>query len=178
MNKIINATFPRSGHRLLLGILSLYFESDLHHCEWYMEPEKRPEVCPETNFVKTHDFELDWPVVDGWKYLVTIRHPLYSVASWRVLDRLLTGDYDCDNVAGKWKTEFWSKFVNKWVLSPVPNRMIVQYESMIEKPKHTFASIIRFVSGVEPNHEKLNGILNRATIHPMPTEVHGWLQWI
>lgn len=178
MNKVINATFPRSGHNLVHRVMSMYYEEEFKHCEWYMDVDKRPEVCPETTFVKTHDFELDWPIQDDWKYLVTIRHPLYSVASWRVLDRHLTGDEDLNNDAARWKAEFWAKFVNKWVLSPVPRRMIVQYESMIERPLYTFSAIARFVSGKEPDAGKLSDILKRVNIRPMPTEVHGWLKWI
>jgi hypothetical protein len=150
----------------------------LHYCEWYEDKDKRPGVCPDTNLVKTHDRDLDWPIREDWKYLVLIRHPLFAVRSWQQFDRE-GGDYNIP-----WKLEFWNQFVLKWVIRPVPNRLVVFYETLVNSPAYALASIIHFLETDQSELsqtrylERLNDLIQKHAIAPRRVNLHDWIDYV
>lgn len=181
LHRVINATFPRSGHHMMANVLSYYFGDNFKYCEWYSEPDKRPHICPETNFTKTHDFNLQWPITNDFKYLVLIRHPIYSLASWRHHLETEEGEVTGDmlNTVAKEKLKFWCDFICKWVLPPIPNRMIVEYETLISEPLRCFEPIVRFMGDDEPDLRSLRDCITRADIkRDKPNTTKDWIGFI
>ncbi len=178
LNRVIFASFPRSGRHLTMDVLTPYFGDDLKVCDWLKDFRKRPEINPETNFTKIHDQYLTHPIDPQYKYLVVVRHPIYSINSWRLHHRDEHGEILENQETSRWKLEFWAKWFNKWALSDIPNRLIVQYESMISNPMSTFESMIRFVGDKEPELDRLMDIVERANIGPKPNSTAQWIGWI
>lgn len=177
MHRIINASFPRSGHHMMLGVLQNYFGDEMKCCKWSDDFEKRPHLCPETNFTMVHDMHLTFPGNDPyWKYLVLVRHPIYSLASWRIHKKLDDGNICEDLGVTQQKLEFWAKWMNKWVLSPVNNRLIVQYESLVSNPFSVFEKIIRFCSDSPVDAMKLKRYITE--IAPVPNTTDNWIGWL
>lgn len=137
--------FPRSGHHALLAVLRNYFDN-LNYCEGYIDsPSLRLGGSNQTNYQKNHDFGLETPILSDRNYVVQIRHPLDAIASWEQLTRRLGGE----NTTTASHLEFWTGFVKKWVLSPVPRRIVVCYEDLISRPVPTCTSVIQFLTRVQ-----------------------------
>lgn len=172
--KTVAVSYPRSGQSLIQPVLSEYFGTRFHYCEWYNDKEKRPNVCAETNFVKTHDRDLAWHIRDDWKYLVLIRHPLFAVNSWKRFDQE-DGDY---NVG--WKLDFWAKFTTRWVVNDVPNRKIVFFESMISNPLVALSDIILFLDATSTtvNLPLLESLISKYAIGPRHNHTKEWLGYV
>ncbi len=179
MNRILNISFPRSGSHLTCEVLSNYFGDSFKFCNYHTDFRKRPELCKETNFTKNHDHDLTWPVNFDHcdKYLVTVRNPLYAIASWRVHHRDEGGDIVESQERSKQKVKFWADWVNKWVLSDIPNRLIVQYESMVTSPNRTFSQIVNFISG-ECGAVKLNDAVDKANVRHIHNTTQDWIGWL
>lgn len=179
MHKIINASFPRSGHHVMRDVLQMYFGDEMKYCKWSDDFEKRPTVCGETNFTMIHDLHLTFPISDEWKYLVLVRHPIYSLASWRIHHKRDKGDICEDQEISKQKLEFWAKWVNKWVLSPVPNRLIVQYETLCREPLFVLYHVAMFICGRAVNQDRLSACIEHFNIRPnIPNTTASWIGWI
>lgn len=157
--------YPRSGHQMLLDILQEYFGKRLVYCEIYKDGEHAIDVDEHTNYQKNHDFDLNTFIKGDRKYLVQVRDPLDSLASrWEMQTRegsVTDGEEDWRRSMKEWAI-FWSGFVNKWVFSPVPNRLIVRYEDLLNNPMDTAANAIQFIEG-RPNTDipKLRATLDR-----------------
>ena len=52
--KILNVTFPRSGHHLLRQCLSLYFKDDFHYCHYDHHCKSVPCTDPKNNMSKKY----------------------------------------------------------------------------------------------------------------------------
>lgn len=146
-------TFPRSGHSLLGRLLNDYFgEQRFHYCEMYTEVGKRIGVDSATNFQKNHDLDLETTIHPDRQYLVQIRYPIESLVSWF---KLKQARGEIDNSADQWvnfalqSASFWSRFYRKWVLDPVPRRLILNYTDLIETPIETLQSVVRFLGDDE-----------------------------
>jgi hypothetical protein len=76
-----------------------------------------------------------------------------------MLDRRLIGRV---NETQEKRLDFWTAFVKKWVLGPVPNRMVVWYEDLVERPVPTVTSVIQFVTKTQNvDAEKLQEALEK-----------------
>lgn len=136
-------SYPRSGHHGLVDVLRAYFADAFVYCESYDTPEKKLGLPGGalTNFQKNHDFELSTPVLPDRQYLIQIRHPLQAIESWDELDR--RAGYPAQPQENK--LGFWTAFVNKWVLAPIPRRLVVDYADLVERPTSTMVSVIQFL---------------------------------
>jgi hypothetical protein len=76
------------------------------------------------------------------------------------------------------KLEFWAKWFNKWVLTHIPNRLIVQYESILENPLPSFEAIVRFMGDDSPRMDRLNDCITQANIRKVPNSTAKWIGWI
>lgn len=163
----------------MCNILQSYFGDELKYCKWSDDFEKRPTVCVETNFTMIHDLYLTFPLSDQVKHLVLFRHPLYSLASWRIHFKRDSGNICEDQDISKQKLELWAKWVNKWVLSPVPNRLIVSYERILENPTVALSKIIHFISNDMVNEERLSlSLLANPVVSNMPNTTDQWIGWL
>lgn len=135
--------YPRSGHHALTNVLAHYFGKNFHYCEMYRENPKLMGPGSPTTWQKNHDFELLTPIIPERRYIVQVRNPLESIESWQMLDHRLIGH---PNETQEKRLDFWTAFVKKWVFGPVPNRLVVWYEDLVERPVPTVTSVIQFVT--------------------------------
>ncbi len=144
--------YPRSGHQMVLDVLQAYFGERLVYCEVYLNPDHQIDLDPATNYQKNHDFDGATRVQDDRKYLVQIRNPIDAIASrWAMERRAETeiGNRPWQINAAEW-AEYWAHFFTKWVVRPVPNRLVVRYEELLDYPIDVLSNIIQFVQ-VEPH---------------------------
>lgn len=138
-------SYPRSGHHALVEVLRAYFKENFHYCETYREhlpSDLMGAPGSVTNYQKNHDFKLDTPVLTDRQYLVQVRNPLESIESWNELDRRVGHPPDTEEN----KLDFWVAFVKKWLLTPIPNRLVVYYEDLMATPTQTCVSILQFLT--------------------------------
>lgn len=156
-------TFPKSGHTLLIRILQRYFGPDLHYCERYMNPELMFDINQVTNCQKNHDFDLKTEIVPNRNYVVQIRDPLESIQSWRE-DQCLSGHPSFRKDFFSQQLLFWNRFVEKWVLGDVPNRLVIHYRELIDKPFSTVWNVIEHISGSVMNEERLLTVVEGCAV--------------
>ncbi|NNF44441.1 MAG: hypothetical protein HKO59_09580 [Phycisphaerales bacterium] len=162
-------TFPRSGHGLLQKLLTAYFgEERLGYCESYGNPHAMFEFDPRTRFQKNHDLDLATPRDQpDRQYLVQIRYPIESLVSWFTL---ACETNDRTDAAASWinfafeKTAFWMRFYRKWVLDPLPDRLVVNYADLVDDPVTTLADVIEFLGEDAPDRERVASVCERVGI--------------
>ena len=157
---VINASYPRSGHRFLRELLQAYFDEELIFYESHIKkiPTRSREATDLSlvNYVKTHDFEsIGVNVLSNLfplnrKYLVQIRHPLESIASYYEFS-LHHGDIKADNNAAwdrffKEKLKYWKLFCENWVLGNRQDHIVVSYDDLYRNTSDTLSRVIHYVS--------------------------------
>lgn len=168
-----NICFPRSGHHALSNVLLRYFGDEMQYCEFYLEPAKRINDCPATNFEKNHDFELAIQFRPEFRYLVQIRNPINALASWKTMLERTEGK----PLPHDWlvlKLDFWSAFAKKWVLQPIgPPRLVVTYERLLQYPFEVCTQVIQFLTGVQNvDAPRLRGALADFPIYERTSRAH------
>lgn len=131
-------TFPRSGHHWLVSMLELRgiegWCYDEHHTTG-----NTLENCPWITAQKTHDFQLNVPKVNEFVHIVQIRSRAPSIASWckvkKCTERMLF------RVAGV-QRDFRHQWIEKWLVDPVPNRIVVRYEELARDPQRMVDYIV------------------------------------
>ena len=43
-------------------------------------------------------------------------------------------------------SSFWLRFYRKWVLNPVPNRLVVGYDDLVDHPSETLAQVVEHLT--------------------------------
>ena len=141
---IINVSYPRSGHRFLREILLNYFGDDFVFYESYsktlLSGSNRPLAIKDVNYVKTHDFALEGEKVltpdfaEGRRYLLQIRHPIESIASF--YEFALKHNHVKKDSEKNWhlfledKLTYWKSFCDSWILNPPADSILVPYSEL------------------------------------------------
>jgi hypothetical protein len=117
-------TFPRSGHHWLVdGLVKQYsIKYDEHHSTGNTLENSDCEVQ------KTHDFELNVEKVEGYNHVIQLRNPLRAIESWHKIHN----DHHPFPLFFQEKIAFYSKWMQKWVMEPTPNSIIICYEDMLK----------------------------------------------
>jgi len=168
---IINAGFPRSGHRFLRVILSSYFGPEFtlyrHHSMKIDNKLAQPDQLEHVNIIKTHDFMLEgkrvlssmFPV--DRRYLIQIRHPLESIISYYEF-ALEFGDLHADTEV-TWSRflaknlRYWKKFYKLWALEEDGDSLVITYDNLFNNTFETTQTAVSFLSGqTSVNSEKLS----------------------
>lgn len=157
---IINVSFPRSGHRFLREILTDYFEDCLTFFESYSQDAVshpgQSRSLKNANYVKTHDFDLvghkvlyeDFP--GSRRYLIQIRHPLESIASFYEFS-LKHGHVRNDNKLA-WRLflaknlNYWKRFCEVWLLKEQADSLLITYEELCADTYQAAKNAIGFLS--------------------------------
>ncbi len=173
---VINVSFPRSGHHLLVDCIRDVVGPELRYCESYGHCRRVPCPSPSTNWQKTHDFGLAVPIDGTHRYIVQYRHPIDSIASWyrwelergiraewngtmatRILRRVpgwpaLAVTVRPDTPA-RWgsfardKLQFWRRFVDKWLLSTSDvDLLALPYDQLVSQPRVELGRVLGFVA--------------------------------
>lgn len=147
---VINASFPRSGHRFLKDHLSLILGEQFKYFDHYHDTSPAGK-----NFVKTHDFDLEGVDVlnqefpHGRRYIVQVRHPLESIISYYEFklhwNRIKQDDEKIFQRHLTKQLTKWKRFCDIWCLAPVPDRLVVTYQSLYAKPLETLAQVCEFI---------------------------------
>ncbi|MDH3378372.1 MAG: hypothetical protein OEQ39_15635 [Gammaproteobacteria bacterium] len=152
-NQVICVSIPRSGHHLIVELLTSYFD-DFKYCEYYV-----PEDCcknipctkPKMNLQKNHDFDLSLPVNRDWHYVIQYRNPLLSAMSDF---ELFLSRRDVDNPKLVWysyavqRRNFWRSFIRKWGSKVnLRNVIVVPYEEVVDVPHRALRRLVSFFSG-------------------------------
>lgn len=138
MNVVHSISFPRSGHKLTTDLLSAYFGDRLVYSG---EP-----AGPGANFIKHHDQDLNMEIDPESRYLVQIRDVFDSMESWHKMTvRLDAIPDDVETFRNIFlsKLDYWSGFIKKWVLSDIPNRVILRYQDLVNNPEHSLGVAIQ-----------------------------------
>lgn len=165
-------TFPRSGHHFLIDTiadtlrvdrpgttyLGRYSSQCLPYCEFYTCPAdlhcgaeaRRPDrPCPQGfPFRKSHDFDLRHPPTG--RTVVQIRRPEPALASWFALRLAEQGARPGPEHGDAWEEfcqtagGFWVDFVERWVVTERPWRLLAPYEDLVTS-SGLFRAVLRHV---------------------------------
>ena len=100
----------------------------------YHSNGKTLENSPEVTAQKTHDFELDLPKNPEYLHIVQCRVIDDCIKSW-------------EKIAPDWpdKRYHYGNFVSKWIVSPVPNRLIIYYHELLESTEEWVNKVVSFI---------------------------------
>lgn len=189
MNKIINISFPRSGHHLLVNILKKYFKDEIKYCEYYISnegcgcfggPNPNNVLCikEETNFQKQHDFEKLFyrprvflvPKDLDRKYLILYRKNKYkALLSWYEMflddpNSKIEHSEEGFREFMSWFSNFYNKWVNKWVRDKeIKDKLTITYEDLTSDTVETIFEVIKFING-KPNRNKIKDSIIQHTV--------------
>lgn len=157
---IINACFPRSGHRFLRQLVARALGEDFKFCDYHPvgagENIDR-EKLSQANYIKAHDFDLVGPTLlssefgSRRKFLVQIRHPLYSIASY--YEFALKHGHLAKDDEKTWlsflesRLAYWKQFVETWALGKQdnPNFLLVSYEELTNNTQPELKKVLSFI---------------------------------
>ena len=133
MQKTRFVTFPRSGHHWLISMLQEKMGEEFVYSEYHSNG-KTLENSPEVTAQKTHDFDLSLTPNPEYRHIVQCRVVDDCIKSW-------------EKIAPDWpeKRHFYGNFVSKWIVSPIPNRLIVYYQDLVKSPELWVDKVISFI---------------------------------
>lgn len=176
---------PRSGHHMIAGWLGQALGREYAYCEFYECIDELDRLVPceahswprqfkigcrsNRRFQKNHDFDLDLPIADNFRYVITIRHPAYALSSWWAFeDRRWPGQRGNlrDWMVGH--VEYWKRFVEKWYLpGSKENILVTRYEDITVDPA-IMRRVLPFCNG--DIHPTTNGLWTKEflakEVHP------------
>jgi hypothetical protein len=144
-------TFPRSGHHLLVRGLQWALQNELVYSEGYESPHNM-DNCEFVNLQKTHDFELTEPIEPEMNYLVQIRPFELAVESWyKMLDHGVEFD-----VFRESKVKYFDDFMEKWVLSNLPNVTVIAYNDLVSDKVGTLVKAYKAITDIPLDSHRLD----------------------
>lgn len=171
-------SFPRSGHHLLTSLLQEFFGGQLVFHSVYENTGTQPigEHGSVTNYQKNHDFDLTTLVREDRNYVVQLRNPIDSLASWRELDLRTGALFKADPAdravwrdESKSRLEYFTGFTTKWLFSYVPNRLVVFYEDLVGRPEEVLTSVVQHLRGKQDvNFARIRDVVKQ--INPAPRQ--------
>lgn len=143
MNRVESISLPRSGHALTTELLQAYFGPSFVYSGEWPGPGNWTEGV---HFQKNHDFDLDTPILQDRWYLVQVRDVFDAMWSWQQMTVRQDGVPDTVETFReifRAKLNYWSRFLEKWVLSDIPNRVILRYRDLVNNPAHSLGVAIQ-----------------------------------
>lgn len=154
---LVGASIPRSGHHFLQNLLTKYFGSAMHYCEFYSPKDCCRQVpCTRRGdhaviYQKSHDRDMEVPKdLAGATYILQYRHPVPEALSDRELDvqdgmGRISLDYRLgrDHYA-QWlaaKAVYYRRYHDKWLAARVPNGIYLDYQTLSDDPAGTVERI-------------------------------------
>lgn len=158
LNYFCGVSWPRSGHHLLVRILSAYFGDRFGYCEHYSSidcckvvPCARAGVV---NLSKNHDYDSTVPIVSGGNYLIQYREFCPSLVSNYELDVRNKGK-DSRRRFRKFaerELEKYETFLRRWAVAEASNCLFVRldYERLTSSPAEILETVIKLFAPNEP----------------------------
>lgn len=158
-------SFPRSGHKLTVDLVTKYFGPEFV----YQGHRDGSILTPGVHFQKNHDFDLDVPFHLDRKHLVQVRDPFCSLHSWHKMTVRLDNipdDTETFRRIAREKMNYLRGFLEKWVFADnVPNRMILKYRDLVEVPAESLRRLVEFF-GETPSDERISQVLQEVKVNP------------
>ena len=140
--KVQGISFPRSGHEIVWHALRQYFQQPM--CEYGSVLEHADYI-----WARNHDFDGDFPKVQGLRHVIQYRSPVRSITSNYRLHAVNTQK---DSEA-HWRAFVekqvvaWKCFAHKWLIdNGVDPSLQIPYERLVREPHATLVELFRFMS--------------------------------
>ncbi len=156
--------WPRSGHHLLVRLLGAILGERFGYCSFYgHQHDKRccgsfPCTTPGISFAKQHDIGFNWPVPkDGRPLLVQYRRfdeAVLSSFEVRLSQNLLSDTAEDFRALAVEHAKTYRRFVAKWVERDIPNRHVLRYNDLIERPHETMVAVLALF-GAEDHADRI-----------------------
>lgn len=183
LTPVMGISWPRSGHHLLVRLLTGYFGSGFGYCEFHKAPPSLKDIeqcCKQVpcahlgriHFTKNHDFDLTVPQIAGQPYLIQYRDFLPSVVSNFELF-IRTGGEDSAESFRRFASNQFTRFLDfseKWVTSDFArDQMLVNYADLTADPQAALARIVTlFQPDVAPDMARIAEVV--ATVDGQKVE--------
>ena len=167
-------SFPRSGHHILVDVLSSYFGSTFQYCGFYLLCEQRPCAGRVNHLQKNHDHELTLPIDADHDYLIQYRHPLHSITS-HYEHKLRHGEFSPEQDSRDTWEEFalasvghWRSWARKWLIANTnPRAFKLAYEEIMANAPGVLARLVQFFGPSHPvDLAHLHRIIRQITRAP------------
>jgi hypothetical protein len=181
MKRVQCVSLPRSGHHLLVDILADYIGDEFVYADSYGVRDvhgnktaiaglpRTLSTCPEANYEKTHDFDLDVDLypADNRVFIVQYREPVAAIVSHYLFGTNgEPGDRKTWEEFARIRAVYFHKFKEKWIDGseyinlPVTK---VPYERLVTMPVFSVSEILDFM-GCEVDEKKVREC---CTKHPI-----------
>jgi hypothetical protein len=182
---LIGASLPRSGHHLLLNLLTVALGERLKYCASNTDNLCCTQaVCVRdlrghVFYRKSHDYDLSLPNhldIPGITYLVQHRDPRGRILSAATLirrrllareDRTWPGNQDQLLWWLAQEAAYTVRFYKKWMESPGSNYMIVAYEDLLREPEDVIERILA-CNGMTVSAATLAAVKEKAGLQAEP----------
>jgi tetratricopeptide (TPR) repeat protein len=160
---LVGASIPRSGHHFLQNLLTKYFGSQMHYCEFYSPKDCCKQVpCTRRGdfsviYQKSHDRDMEVPKdLAAATYVLQYRHPVPEALSDRELDvqdglGRVSLDYRLSrHHYAQWlaaKAVYYRRYHDKWLAERVPNGIYLDYQSLSADPVGAVERIVSAATG-------------------------------
>lgn len=158
---VINASFPRSGHRFLRELCMGYYAKEMYFFDSYsqnmiVDGRLEKNTTLPANYIKTHDFDLQgfnvfkdlFPI--RRKYIVQVRHPLEAIASYYEFalknNEVLKDSQKNWEIFLREKLAYWKAFCATWLAEESSSVLLVTYENLYHATEHELKRVIQFIS--------------------------------
>lgn len=155
MDRVIGVSWPRSGHHLLVRLLTLYFGDTFLYCDFYGGVDQCCKTAPcaraDIHLSKSHDFDLSLPQIPGRKYLIQYRDFIPSVVSNFELHVRNGAPDTLTSFRNFASTQFdvYRAFMHKWVHSAfAAGQLLIDYDALQRDPT---ACLARAVAWLDPD---------------------------
>ncbi len=163
LRNVATVSWPRSGHHLLVRLLSSYFGDEFGYCEHHFKGAQCCKTFPCTQkdaiiLTKNHDFDLSLKPDPDTPTIIQYRAFLPSVVSNFEL-HVRNGAPDtlasfAEFAASAAKT--YKAFYKKWISDNIEcERFILGYETLTSKPRHSLLLAAKFIAPQELIDEPL-----------------------
>lgn len=161
-------SWPRSGHHLLVNLLTRYIGPAFSYCEFYNPPTCcRAYPCrkPDITMSKNHDFGLALTPARATPHIIQYRAFAPAIVSdfeLHILNGAPNTEAEFRDFADS-RIELFQRFLAKWVDDAPDDALIIPYETLIQYPFQTLSEAIQFLQpSVEVDETKARQVI--ATI--------------
>lgn len=164
--KVQGVSFPRSGHEIVWHALRKYFKRPM--CEYGCVLDG-----PDYIWAKNHDFDSDFPKIQGLRYVIQYRSPVRSIVSNYYLHAKNTQQDSLEHWHEfmQWQIVAWKQFANKWLIdNGLDDCLLIPYERLVSLPHATLVDLFSFMSdeAVDETRVPSDGIAPRNNLDHFP----------
>jgi len=185
---LIGASIPRSGHHFLQNLMTRFFGSDLHYCEFYSVKDCcKTFPCTKRGdfpvlFQKSHDREMEVPKdIASATYVLQYRHPVPEALSDRELDLIdsfgraalnyrLSREHYAQWLASK--AVYYRRYHDKWLWNRVPNGIYLDYDYLSAQPVDAMEQLVVAATG-HADRARIEAVVDEAKSVRVSTSTKG-----